>query len=595
MNIEERPEWEQWQVQVIEKVSPPGEEEQAEAVKWSRKKKLLVLFLFVFAIGAAIAGMYIYTVQRETEEEQKSLEYFERLMKAKRYWTILETYIENEAISEEDKKKYTDAIEKKSEELCEQYNQNPLDEKMSLDLEMFIGVFDVGEEEYERLRNSKMNYMWGESKYNDGQYLGAYDLLRMVAENDTNYEQAQKYIRQIEGRGRKQTEITVWYTTEFEGNLAKCGEKLLLEKNPDIEKFYSLRFKNVQMSGADMKKELEQEEGERPDLIFSEELRGLWDMPQEDRYYSFREWGTAMPVLLYNKKLISEDSRLWEIMDSSHAQGNMGDFLNEKKEGALANIYLPLESAEGLEMFLKATGYFSMYPEEVEYLFNDDLTGGARQDYGDKYISNLREARMIDVLDYVRVLAASEMVYTGADGPELFRQGKIAAAVVEPQDCREMIRALGEENISASPMPMFSVADGLSYNLAGLEKSYYLGIIQGDVGYGSKGELLEYFAEQMESSDMRRYLEENYDMRVQLWGVEEDSGEKENIFLKAQKQSEYYAQSRVEEGECYYVDLKSENEIRRKMGQLARDILQMGSRREIQNYVYSLDWISPSI
>lgn len=539
--VKQHNEDEGWKVNIItniDKSEADAEETVALRTVWSRKKKIMVLLALIILVFGVSAGLLIHILggKKETEDE------FIKYVKAGAYARARYEYIR----TDEDVEKYSEFVENYFEELVNVYNETSDDvayDAVRRYEEVYDYKFDINSEVFYALYDSKYSYKYGLSFYKNNDFSTAYEYLKCVIKEDSNYESAQKYMAEMKELLKNElVTINIWYTNKQEKLIAQKLEEIY--NNSNEMKLYNSEFKYKLVNEEDVKKGMP--EGECG-IVFT----GNDSYDNDEHVYS-----TSTDILVYNMDYYEKLQ-----VDSMNA------ILERNID--VPNIYIPLTDGKFL------SGLLSTYNGSI---YREEMFEGDKWVYSGDYSVVIGEYELEYLLNYARELNNNQKVYTAEDGIEKFANGEIAAAIISSDDYEGIKARLGNK-LGVAKLPKVSVKgidlSSNSIRLQGVNKYRTMKFVCSD---NKSSDVVYKFGDGIYTDEFSRYILEEFDLYNELGYT----------YGKDDKYIDIVGQQCMENlNNINYYD----EQIKMWMDEMAAFTRKATSEEEILNYIDSTQWI----
>ncbi len=533
-----------WKVNITTKVETNEEakEETIEKISWSRKKKIQVLSGLIVLVIAVCAGLIWHIKGMKDSDEDR----FVRLVEAGAYEYAYEEYM----TTDEDIEKYSEYIQDYFDELVNKYNETGDSELSNLIMrfdEVYGYKFDIDTSFFYLITESKQYYKYAMMSYGENSIVDAYDNFSCVKEEDTNYESARKYMKELREKARNSTAtINVIYTNEQEKLVAEKLEEIFYLNNKPEEALYKIVFEYTQVTEKELEESLP--EGEAGLIFYDNKSYYEYDM---DTY------GVSTEILVYNEKYFDDT----EIK-------NLDSIIN--KGLPVQNIYIPLRKGSII------SGMFSAYDSSIysDYILMED-----EWEYSEDYVISMSRNNIKAIMDYVRRLKNNPNVYIKDDGMEKFINGEIAAMIIQSDEYQQIRNELGEGYHTATlPYMLCEDAGTLEKEkkMQGVNKCKCIDFVYADDICNSAIEKLSSY---IYESDFTSYLSKELGIYSEsvtmLYSMEDD-------YITSIEQQITNNYNNVD-----YYNLWT----RDRMDELAAFSVKAASREEIYEYADNIEWL----
>lgn len=401
---------EEWIISIEEEKEEVRTEETAEVIRWSRTKKLCVaiISLVICVIIGTVGYRFVFHKTNEDNSDINMKMKMEHMLDLGNYSLVSSEMINNSELSREQVRENESFIEEYFAGLCEEYNNNYSREKEKK-IRYFMEVFDeemnLDTNDFFSLYQSKEFFNRGVEAYEKGNYYDAYTEFKYVLEQDTNYEKSMEYIDKIISMDNIDEEWVIWYTSDLYKDVIQIFEEEYYNadfNDPYLQK-KNVSFINEYVSPDELHSRLKDE---TPDIILCDSAAEEF----EDYYQQIYAW--AVDLVCYNSEILNEDTTLLNQVFEDRYDGISDD----------KRLYMDLEDYH----------YFSMFPMGARTEFGSN-------EYGIHEGFALEE--VIDSLEFIR--KNKDKIYTGSDGIELFKNGKIPVAVINSKDFISLKNQMG--------------------------------------------------------------------------------------------------------------------------------------------------------
>lgn len=533
-----------WKVKILTHIEEPEEnadEALTSRIVWSRKKTIKVLLTLIVLVFCVSVGLFIHISAPKKESEDEFIKYVE----AGAYSKARNDYIN----TDEDVEKYCEFIENYFEELIKEYNRtndtSVYDSILRYE-EIYDYRFNLNLDLFYNLYNSKETYKYGVKCYENNDYINAYDSFGYVLENDSNYDSARKYMREIKESFKDDVvNVNIWYTNEKEKVIAEKLEELYIKNNEEEEKLFESRFIYKRVNEEDIKKGMS--EGECG-IIFTDNV--AYDV--NGRIYS-----TSTEILAYN-------TDYYEALQAD----SMDTILDMDMD--ITNIYIPLTDGKFLSGLL-STYNGSIYREEIlegeEWIFSGD------------YTVDIGNYELEYILNYIKELNNNPKVYKEEDGIEKFANGEIAAAIISSDDYESIKERLGDK-LGVTRLPAVSV-EGIDLasnkvRIQGINKYSTIKVVYNDA---KSNKVIVDFESGIYTNEFARYILEEFGLYNEAYQYLYGTDDKYISIIEQQCMENY---NQID----YYDD-----KIREWMDELAALTRNAASEEDIYNYINSAYWL----